>query len=337
MIDEGDAQMEFSRLAELIMSRMVRNPKGRSTGGIQKRAFGLARKLIAPRRERLIRYELGGREILLPFEHDLPLIRSAFPQYSTNIGRLCSHVSVKYPDLHLIDIGANVGDTVAIVRELSQCPILCVEGDEYYFNILSENIRRAKFLSVETVRAFVATYTGEIKGQLVSLAGTAHFVENNANSMKAIKLSYLLNDFPKFQSSKLLKIDTDGFDCGILRSELKWLGERKPVIFFEYDPFFFQNQSYNGARIFEDLLGAGYTFAIIYDNFGDYLISVDLQRDALILADLQDYYIGRLGQLYVDVAVFHWEDRDLAEQIRTKEAGWSLHSREKRSHLARQS
>ena len=327
--------MESSRLAELIMNRMIKNPKGRSMSGIQKRVFGLARKLLARHGNKFISYKLGGGEILLPLGHDLPLIRSIFPQYSSNIGRLCRYISNKYPDLHLIDIGANVGDTVAIVRELSQCPILCIEGDEYYFAILSENIRRAEFLSVNAVCAFVATYTGEIGGRLISVAGTAHFVENSSSAMKAIKLSRLLNDFPEFQYPKLLKIDTDGFDCSILRSELGWLGKRKPVIFFEYDPFFLQNQSYDGARIFEDLLSIGYTFAIIYDNFGDYLISVDLYRDAQILTDLQNYYVGRCGQQYADVAVFHGEDRDLAEHIRTKEAEWSLRAREERSNCVR--
>jgi FkbM family methyltransferase len=329
--------MKPSRIAEFIMSRLIPDSKGRRRGKVQRRAFALIRRMLAGRDDRFVRYRLGGHEILLPLAHDLPLIRSAFPQYSTNIARLCSYVSEKYPDLQLVDIGANIGDTVAIIRELSQCPILCVEGDEYYFNILSENIRRAKFLSVETVRAFVATYSGEIKGQFVSVAGTAHFVEGKTTSVKATKLNHLLNDFPEFQSPKILKIDTDGFDCSILRSELEWLGERKPIIFFEYDPFFFRNQSYDGTHIFEDLSAAGYTFAIFYDNFGDYLTSVDLQQDKQILADLQNYYIGRDGQQYADVAVFHGEDRELAGRIRIKETEWSLRSREERSSQARQS
>jgi FkbM family methyltransferase len=319
--------MEPSKIAEFITRQLVPDAKGRRRGSIQRKAFALIRRIVAARRGKYIRYKLDGSELLVPLGHDLPLIRSAFPKYSTNIGRLCRYVSEKYPDLHLVDIGANIGDTVAIVREQSKCPILCVEGDEYYFNILSENIRRAKFDSVTTVRAFVASYTGEIIGQLVSIGGTAHFVEDKTNPIKAIQLSHLLNDFPDFQSPKILKIDTDGFDCSILRSELEWLGERKPVIFFEYDPFFFGRQPYEGARIFEDLSTVGYRFAIIYDNFGEYLTSVDLQRDAQILLDIQHYYVGKAGQQYADIAVFHGEDRDLAEQIRKKEAEWSLRSR----------
>jgi len=327
--------MQSSCLAELIMTRMLSEAKGRSWERIQYRVLLFARKLLVSGKERFIRYNLGGAEIILPFAHDLPLIRSAFPQYSTNVGRLCSYLCDKYPDLHLIDIGANIGDTVAIIREFNRCPILCVEGDQYYFDILTENIRRARFPSVVATRSFVATYSGEIKGHLVSVAGTAHFVEDKTKPMSTIKLSDLLDDFPEFQSPKMLKIDTDGFDCSILRSELEWLGERKPVIFFEYDPFFFGGQSYDGALIFEDLSSVGYTFAIIYDNFGDYLTSVDLHRDARIMADLQNYYVGRQGLEYADVAVFHREDRELAERIRTKEADWSLRSREERPGRAK--
>jgi FkbM family methyltransferase len=323
-------QMEPSHIAEFIMKRLVTNSKGRRHGRVRRRIFAFIRGILARRTDRYIRYRLGGHEILLPLAHDLPLIRSTFPQYSTNIARLCSYVSEKYVDLHLVDIGANIGDTVAIIREFNQCPILCVEGDEHYFNILSANMLRAKFASVKIVRAFVATYTGEIRGQLVSNGGTAHFVESETKPVKAIKLSHLLNDFPEFQSLKILKIDTDGFDCSILRSELEWLGQRRPIIFFEYDPFFFRNQSYDGARIFDDLLTVGYTFAIFYDNFGDYLTSVDLQRDAQILADLQNYYIGRGGEQYADVVIFHAEDRELATYIRTKEAEYLLRSRGER-------
>jgi len=323
--------MQPSNIAELIIRRMTQALDGPHGSAVQRKAFALLRRLIVAQGDKYIRYKLGGGDILLPLAHNLPLIRASFPQYSTNIGRLCSYVSEKYPDLRLVDIGANVGDTVAIVRERSQCPILCVEGDEYYFNILSENIRRAKFVSVEAVHALVASHTGEIKGQMVSTAGTAHFVEDNRNLAKVIRLSHLLKDFPEFQAPKILKIDTDGFDCSILSSELEWLGGRKPVLFFEYDPYLFSSQPYDGTRIFADLSTIGYTFAIFYDNFGDYLTSVDLQRDTPILDDLQNYYLGRGGQQYLDVAVFHAEDDDLAGHVRMKEAEWSLRLREERS------
>jgi hypothetical protein len=37
----------------------------------------------------------------------------------------------KYPNLTMIDVGANVGDSIAIVRV--DVPILCVEGEDHFF------------------------------------------------------------------------------------------------------------------------------------------------------------------------------------------------------------
>lgn len=325
--------MQPSRVAEFVMSRMLPDARGKRPGRVQRRVFALARRMLSTSRGRCLRYNLAGSEILLPLTHDLPFIRSEYPQYASNIARVCHHVAGKYPDLCVIDIGANVGDTVAIIREHSQCPILCVEADVYYFELLSENIQRARFQSVEAVRAFVATYTGELKGQLVSSAGTARFVNSGANQVKVISLSRLLNDFPHFQRTKILKIDTDGYDCSILRSELSWISERKPVLFFEYDPFFFRSQPYDATRIFEDLSGVGYTFAVLYDNCGDYLTSVDLQRDEHVLTDLQNYHVGMGGKRYLDIAAFHEKDRDIADSMRLKEMEWSCRLRDERSRI----
>jgi len=327
--------MRPSRSAEFIMGRLLPDATGRRPGRIQRRIFSLARRFLAKQTNKYIRYELSGTVMLLPFAHDLPIFRSAFPQYSTNIGRLCCYMSEKYTDLRLVDIGANIGDTVAIVRENSQCPILCVEADKHYFTILMENLRRAGFQSVEAVNAFVSSYTGELRGQLVSDGGTAHFIASDAPPIRTVKLSLLLSDFPQFQSPKLVKIDTDGYDCSILKAEIEWLKEKKPAIFFEYDPFFFSDHPYDGARIFKDLREAGYVLAIFYDNVGDYLATVDLEKDGEILVELQNYYVGRGGHHYADVAVFHREDRDIAERIRVKEAEWSLHQRSVKSRMTK--
>jgi len=322
--------MQSSYIAEFIMRQLLADTKDRLLSRLRRRFFTLMRKILGQSGKRYIRFNLADSEILVPLGHDLPLIRSAFPWYSNNIARLCGYMSERYPDLHLIDIGANIGDTVAIIREQSQCPILCVEADNYYFNILSENLRRANLQPVRAVRAFVGTYTGELKGQLAASAGTAHFENHQEGVTNITKLSQLVESFPQFRNSKILKIDTDGFDCSILRAELDWLRETKPMIFFEYDPFFFRNQPYDGNRIFEDLSQAGYTFAILYDNVGDYLTSVDLQRDSEILSDVQKYFIDRKGREYLDIAAFHQEDREIAENIRKKEAEFSLLSRQER-------
>ena len=56
----------------------------------------------------------------------------AYPQYSQNLPRLVGLVASKYPRPGLIDVGANIGDTVRFVRAVDDTPVLCIEGNEDY-------------------------------------------------------------------------------------------------------------------------------------------------------------------------------------------------------------
>jgi hypothetical protein len=56
-----------------------------------------------------------------------------------------------------------------------------------------------------------------------------------------MKLEKIVEAFPNFYRSKLIKIDTDGMDCSIIESSTGYLIENHLIIFFEYDPFYFVN------------------------------------------------------------------------------------------------
>jgi FkbM family methyltransferase len=312
-------------MGEFVLRRTL-SPGGSRLG---KRACMFARRVLARKRDRYVRYTLDGSEMLLPLAHDLPLFRAHYPQYSSNVGRLCAAMTKKYPELTLIDIGANVGDTVAIVRAQVNCPILCVEADEYYFALLQHNVASRGFKDVELVKTFVASEAGEMKGELVSGGGTAHFEQGSAAGMRTQRLSALAAEHARFAAAKVVKIDTDGFDCSIMAAELDWLAAKRPMVFFEYDPYFFRTQPYDGTRIFADMSRIGYRAAIFYDNRGDYLATVDIVRDTAVLEDMQKYFEGRGSALYADVALFHGDDQDVADAARAVEAEWSLQHRGK--------
>lgn len=318
-----DKTPQPSSLAEFVVHQLTAVRGKRFFARIRRWLFASFRRMLATRTDLYTRIKLGGSELLVPLDHDIPLIRSLHPQYSANIGRLCGYIAEVELQMSIVDIGANIGDTVAIIREHCQSPILCIEPNPRYFQLLQANLKRAGLQDVHTIQAFVATYTGEIKGRLIAGAGSGHFTSAGDAMLQARMLSDLLQDFPQFIRPRLLKIDTDGFDCSILRSELEWLGAAQPIIFFEYDPFFFTPHAYDGSLIFRDLSDAGYTFAIFYDNVGDYLTSLDLTRDRIILEDLQQYFIGRGGHQYLDVAVFPQKDHKLALEIRAHEAALS--------------
>jgi FkbM family methyltransferase len=277
---------------------------------------GLMKRISDP----LIPYDLEGASLLLPFSHELPFIRRAAPQYSGNVGRLARLVREKYSDMTMVDIGANVGDTVAIVRRLCRCPMLCIEGDARYFEILQSNIVRAGFDDVELACTFVGSETGSIRAVSVASGGTGRLVLDHdaAAPLKIKRLSDILADYPRFADFKLLKIDTDGYDCRILRGSVDLLARCRPVVFFEYDPHFLTQCSDKGIDVFECLRAAGYGPALVYENNGDYLLSTDLASDAMLL-DLHQFYTGRHGQRYMDLCVFHQEDEDLCHRARAGE------------------
>lgn len=266
----------------------------------------------------LVVYELDGSNLVLPFSHDLPIARSNHPLYSTNIGRISAALKKKYGSLRMVDVGANVGDTVAIVRNLSKFPILCIDGNERFFSILESNAKQWE--DVELERSFVGKDTAEIAGRIDTRAGTAHITSDvsTTETIKTRRLSDILNSHPNFRQAKLIKIDTDGFDTLIIRSEKNLLERLKPVIFFEYDPFLFSKAHDDGFEVFEILREIGYVAALFFENTGEYLIEIELQN-ARQLLDLHSFYAGSRSARYCDICVFSDDDRDVLDAVRLGE------------------
>lgn len=266
----------------------------------------------------IVSYNLDGLEISIPLSHNLPLIRKTYPYYSTNIGRISCVLRAKYPDLTLIDIGANVGDTVAILRHQAHYPILCIDGDKHFFSILKKNAEN--WIDVELVNSFVGDTTSRFLGKIETMGGTGHLMEDQHSSqqIEIRKLSDILYEHPRFENAKMIKIDTDGFDPKILKSELVLLLVLKPVLFFEYDPYFFGKIKDDGFQIFQALKDIGYKAALVFENTGEYLISVELDNN-LLLEDIHQFYSGWKAARYCDICVFHEEDSDVFAQARLNE------------------
>ncbi|HEY9298922.1 MAG TPA: FkbM family methyltransferase [Phormidium sp.] len=266
----------------------------------------------------LISYEIAGFDMLLPFSHQLPFILKNYPYYSSNLARIAKYGKEKYQDIKFIDVGANIGDSIALLRKEAEFPILCIEGEDQFLSVLEKN---ANFFSeVHIIKAYLGESSNSIRGTTIKQGGTAHLSENKVgdNIIEVKKLSDVLKDYPSFWQSKMIKVDTDGFDCKILRGAADFLKSAKPIIFFEYDPFFLAEQGDDGISIFQDLSSYGYKSLLIYDNFGDLMLSANI-NNSRILEELHLYFSGRLGHRYCDICVFHTEDSDLFEIARERE------------------
>lgn len=303
-----------SPIAQLLLSGTLAVPEDGPLGKLVGRGLNLLRRTLARRWDPLVIYELEGRKILLPLSHNLPATRKQTPEYGRNLGRIAAAICAKYPDAAAIDIGANVGDSVAIIRAHCAMPILCIEADARFMRILERNLASLGH-GVELFEGFVATERSRLCGALTSGEGTARLVPRSGDvCVEAGSLAEVLERFPRFSRAKLLKIDTDGYDLAILRGAAPLLEAASPVLFFEYDPHFLELAGENGVRALARLRESGYSSALIYDNLGDLLLATDLANTGL-LGDLNAYYSGRRAQRYMDLCVFSRNDADLYQSL----------------------
>ena len=278
--------------------------------------FNRTRKMILRFNDPLVNYKIGKYSFSIPLSHNLPHILKKYPNYSFSIGRIAKLIGEKYNTLSIIDIGANIGDSIAIIKIYIDCPILCIEGNERFFKICKHN--STFFSNINLEKVYVSIKTEHLKMKIQEDGGTAYLREDSADNIQTETLSDILKKNPLFLKSKFIKIDTDGFDCLILRGGLNILKIAKPIVFFEYDPFFLSKQNDDGISIFATLSSIGYKKALIHDNFGDYMSSIELTNSYQV-EDLHNYISGRGGSRYYDICVFHSEDDDLFETIRTSE------------------
>lgn len=274
-------------------------------------------KIVYRRRGRIIDNTLNLPKIEAPKGHKLFEYMQDFKYYDRALSRLMPIISRKYTDLKVIDIGANIGDNLAILRndELSY-PTLCIEGDDEYFQYLEKNTK--KYRDVQIKKTFLGAEDERKMMQIVrDIAGTSHLTPS-ATGVEIVTLDTTLNEFEEFKLSKFLKIDTDGFDNMVLNGAREYLERAKPIIFMEYCPEGLARQNDNGLDIFRYLFSLGYRKALMYENFGEYMFSFNL-NDQDFVEEMKDFFTKNKRIPYCDLCLFNESDLDLFKACRKSE------------------
>lgn len=294
-------------LSQVLVNAIQKHSRQKWVDQAKYHAVYLIRQLVLRFHNPTIRYRIGQNRMYFPLSSDLPFITHKYPAYATNIARIAKQVLEKYPSLTLIDVGAYVGDTVAILRQEAQFPILCIEGNKRFFRLLKKNM--ASVSDVECLDAFInrPDFRTKSDGSLPSPSG--------------IGLAEVLQRYPKFARSKILKIDTDGYDGIILRNAAEFLSTVKPILFFEYDPDLLAQHGEDEDSLWAMLRTLGYKMALFYENIGNYILSTDLGNTRL-LKELHQWLSGYGGHRYFDVCLFPNGDLDLGERIRQNELSY---------------
>lgn len=277
-------------------------------------------------------YSIGPYQIILPPDHLLDGYQSTWLRYDRALGYIAGAVFQKYPESSAIDIGANVGDSAALIKQYADIPVLCVEGNPEFLEYLKQNALRIG--GIEIAEYFVGKDGDYVNlERLLSGGGTASIIDaitvEESTVTQTKSLTSIIANYPQFQNSKLLKIDTDGFDFFIIQSSIDVISQLSPVLYFEYDISFDPHGETAGLETIQSLFDIGYEYFIVYDNYGNYLISLSNQEYDRFL-DLTTYLVsnhrhsGTPVVCYFDICAFTENDIDLFEEIRLAEINLSF-------------
>ena len=248
-----------------------------------------------------------------PFNHMLDSYMKKNRYYDYFLPSLCKVAMDSGLRGTIVDIGSNIGDTAALIRQRGvDNTIVAIEASPHFFKLMSRNVHElaAKFGDVRLVHAFVGGNDDQLA--LVYTDGTAgtRALEkgNVSKKVPTVKLDSLNID-----NIALLKIDTDGYDGEIIEAHFDYLKEHRPLVWSEM--FVEREESFQSWQRALSGISKFYQCFMLFDNVGRLVLdgklneqSTDvimrLVRYACISRKLAQCGAGRVGIHYFDIAFF---------------------------------
>jgi FkbM family methyltransferase len=268
------------------------------------------RALLKLNPDPIVRVNIGKRPLLIPWSHQLPFYLVQFPRYESEIGRLANFVHRTRGGLTMIDVGANVGDTVACLAGLSGARFLCIEALPRYFDLLRSNFEDDPHVVLE--HALLGDGSALDAGlEFAEIGGTAHVEPGTGKDIDVPRLTLdaLVDRCGAFREANLVKIDTDGFDLKVMRGGEGLFRSARPCLHVEFSPRHWRD--YGGCKVedgLEFLAGCGYDTLVLYDNHG-YLIGRDSTREPTLALAFLHYALRHPG-FYLNIIAFHVSAKD---------------------------
>jgi FkbM family methyltransferase len=260
-------------------------------------------------------YRCGDTVVSLPAEHLLPAYQRIHPLYDRFLPLLVTHLE---PGSWVIDVGANVGDTLAaMIAANAALKFVCVEADEAIFRFLDRNV--AKIVRVHpdaTVRAVQAFVGQGVNGvDLAGSGGTRHAVEGGGSLRSQPLAEILLQN--GVTNPRLVKSDVDGFDFDVIDSAMPILDADQTLVYFECQ-FDNARQKAGYEATLERLGERGFNRWTLFDNVGSKVLSTDRTADVFQLLDYvwkQNAGPGMRTIHYFDILASGQRDSELVDNV----------------------
>ena len=236
-----------------------------------KRTFDKLFGLLASAVRRMLKIDqeflVGNSTILLPPDHLLGRHQRAYKQYDRFLPHLAKHLE---EGSFVIDVGANVGDTVAaMVAANDALRYVCVEADDAFFDYLQRNAAALRQdneqVSIDCYKCLIGLSVTGVA--LQGVGGTKHAESSEGgDALDSRPLDELVREI-ECTPLGLIKSDVDGFDYDVIDSAEKTISRHNCLLFFECQ---YDNESqFEGYRNCLNRIEAmGYDRYAIFDNFG---------------------------------------------------------------------
>lgn len=220
--------------------------------------------------------DVWGRAMWMPFSHELPGCLARQWHYDQVLQRAADHIRRTRGPVCGIDVGANIGDTIAAARKDASDRFLGIEPNPIFFRYLTRNLGSEP--NVQLLNSVCAARDEVAKYRVTTARGTSCFepASSGSTAFQTRTLDTIVEQNPNFSGCNFLKIDTDGHDFEVLRGARKTIARTKPVVLFECE-------ARGSATYVEDVSdtltffsGLGYGLALVYDNDGELFGVLDL-------------------------------------------------------------
>ncbi len=262
--------------------------------------------------------KVGQFIIEMPSINPLIKVYQSNPLFNSELTRIVEIVFNKYNALACVDVGANTGDTAALIKSFNDSlHVICIEGDSDTFKYLKSNTKQFKDVSIYNKylgeREEIITVNIEKKGWNSTIINT----KNGSDNIQLTTLSSILlkNHYANIKNLKFLKIDTEGFDTIILRGAIEYIKIANPIIYLEYNRDNMDAINEKGLDTLLNLSLLGYEKILFFDDNGRFIIDTELSNIKLI-EKMHRYVNGKTAKMYYyNICLIHKVDKDIAIKI----------------------
>lgn len=212
---------------------------------------------------------IHGRTLQVPLSHSLPIYLQRFPYYDRLPSRLGSFIRAQYGNLYCVDVGANIGDTLAAFHQhgTENDKYLAIEPHPQFYRYLSANWGGHDHIRL--IKCLCSSSKTTEMHQILEKKGTASFAKTDIGiELESKTLDEIVLGIQDYAGINVLKIDTDGHDFEVIAGAKELISACRPAILFECEASSEATYVQTCLETLSYFQSLGYSEFLLYDNFG---------------------------------------------------------------------